>query len=350
MNAAVVVRPIRFRSARGLSDLIHRRREDNLQSYSLDKFGTMARASSITDTQQQLDPTAINLSRLLSRLEQNLLSPEAENRYHSSYERAKVGANLEYARTLLLRLEHDSAGLKVQSKRQQLQTDLQTKRDQIKRLNQRLYELNQIGSAAEEEDEDSSEEDNEDSQDQTPTYAPATKASSSIDTDDTTLLQPHLRSRRPPQDPPPTSATATSTSTSARTSLFSGRRSPTTATNPSTSTSASTTTAQTETLLSHHRTEQESLTASLVAMATALKDSTSQFSASLEAEKSVVERAGEGLDKNVGGMEAAGKKIGVLRRMSEGRGWWGRMLMYAWIAGLAVVAVLLVAVGPKLRF
>jgi hypothetical protein len=49
-------------------------------------------------------------------------------------------------------------------------------------------------------------------------------------------------------------------------------------------------------------------------------------------------------------MEAASKRIGMLRRMSEGKGWWGRIMLYAWIFGLWIVAILLVFVGPKLRF
>jgi hypothetical protein len=49
-------------------------------------------------------------------------------------------------------------------------------------------------------------------------------------------------------------------------------------------------------------------------------------------------------------MEAAGKRMGLLKRMSEGKGWWGRIMLYAWIGGLWVVAILLVFVGPKLRF
>ncbi len=42
--------------------------------------------------------------------------------------------------------------------------------------------------------------------------------------------------------------------------------------------------------------------------------------------------------------------MGLLKRMSEGKGWWGRIMLYAWIGGLWVVAILLVFVGPKLRF
>lgn len=85
-------------------------------------------------------------------------------------------------------------------------------------------------------------------------------------------------------------------------------------------------------------------------MAQQLKQSSQGFSSSLEEEKTVLNRATEGLDKNELGLEAASRRMGYLRTMTEGRGWWGRMLMYAWIAGLMVLATLIVFVGPKLRF
>jgi hypothetical protein len=85
-------------------------------------------------------------------------------------------------------------------------------------------------------------------------------------------------------------------------------------------------------------------------MAQQLKASSNAFASSLEEEKSILNRATEGLDKNELGMEAAQKRMGYLRTMTEGRGWIGRMLMYAWIAGLAVLALVVVFVLPKLRF
>jgi len=85
-------------------------------------------------------------------------------------------------------------------------------------------------------------------------------------------------------------------------------------------------------------------------MAAQLKASSRAFATSLEEEKSILNRATEGLDKNELGMEAAQKRMGYLRTMTEGKGWWGRMLMYAWIAGLAVLACVIVFVLPKLRF
>lgn len=85
-------------------------------------------------------------------------------------------------------------------------------------------------------------------------------------------------------------------------------------------------------------------------MASALKASSQSFASSLEDEKDILDRATQGMDKNELGLEAATRRMGMLRSMTEGRGWWGRMLMYAWIAGLALLAVLIVFVGPKFRF
>lgn len=108
--------------------------------------------------------------------------------------------------------------------------------------------------------------------------------------------------------------------------------------------------AQTETLLSHNRYEQENITNSLVSLAQSLKQSSLQFAQSLEEEKSIVQRAESGLDQNALRMESAGDKMGVLRRMTEGQGFFGRLKLYAIIGVLWVVALLLVFVAPKLRF
>ncbi|KKA18511.1 hypothetical protein T310_7527, partial [Rasamsonia emersonii CBS 393.64] len=102
---------------------------------------------------------------------------------------------------------------------------------------------------------------------------------------------------------------------------------------PSTTAAAAAATTQTKTQLTEstltaHRLEQESLTESLVALASQLKASSQAFQSSLEAEKSILARAVDGLDRNVAGLEAAGKRMGVLRRMTEGKGWWGRMLIH----------------------
>lgn len=105
-----------------------------------------------------------------------------------------------------------------------------------------------------------------------------------------------------------------------------------------------------ESLLTHNRSEQENLTSSLLQMAKILKTSSLAFSSALEEEKDVLKDTAEGLSRNERGLEATQKRMGLLRKITEGRGWWGRMLMYAWIFALAVVALLIVALLPKLRF
>ncbi len=106
----------------------------------------------------------------------------------------------------------------------------------------------------------------------------------------------------------------------------------------------------TEKLLDYNRSEQEDLTASLLAMAKALKASSQDFSSSLESEKEILNRASESLDKNTTGMERTEQRMGTLRRMTEGRGWIGRMIMYLWVAGLMMLALFIVGFLPKLRF
>jgi hypothetical protein len=104
-----------------------------------------------------------------------------------------------------------------------------------------------------------------------------------------------------------------------------------------------------EQLLSAHRTEQETITESLVGLARQLKLNVHSFSESLEAEKDVVDRAVSGLDSNVSGMGQAQQRMGTLRRMTEGKGFFARMKLYAMIGGLWCLAILLVF-GIKLRF
>lgn len=118
----------------------------------------------------------------------------------------------------------------------------------------------------------------------------------------------------------------------------------------SSTTTTATTTATAEAILDHHRAEQDKLTESMVSMAKALKASTHAFSSALREDQAVLEGAGKGLDRSERGLEGVAGRMGNLRRLTEGKGWWGRMMLYAWIAGLAVFAVLLVFVLPKLRF
>ncbi|RYP15214.1 hypothetical protein DL765_005853 [Monosporascus sp. GIB2] len=334
-----------------------------------------------------------DLNRLLARLQQSILHADAERERRlrtSEYERNKVGTNLEYARSLLTRLEQDALAIKVHARRQEAQADLNRKRDVFEQLTERLRELEDLSIDT---DDDSSE--GEDllggGTIQTPSESLDSRSADNASEDrredgreggereaadkrtvgaeqgtrsDTApgSIDPPIRTQSPPSTipPEPQAAETTTTSqnlrsrgaasasqpavttaagtTSARRELFGDRKAP------------ATTTATTEAILDHHRAEQDRLTESLVRMATALKQSSRAFATSLEDERAVLDAAGEGLARGETGLEAATRRMGALRRMSEGRGWWGRMMLYAWIFGLAVLAVLIVFVLPKLRF
>ena len=103
-------------------------------------------------------------------------------------------------------------------------------------------------------------------------------------------------------------------------------------------------------LLEAHDSEQNAITDSLLNLASALKQSTLSFSDALDSSNPLVDAAAQALDKNVTGMDAAGKRMSTLRRMTEGVGWWGRMNLFLRVGILWVVAILVGLVLPKLRF
>ena len=105
-----------------------------------------------------------------------------------------------------------------------------------------------------------------------------------------------------------------------------------------------------EEILSSDRQEQEQIMESLLSLTRELKSSATTFHGSLEDEKNLLNSAVKGLDSNVSGLDSAGKKMGMLQKMSEGKGWFGRLMLYAYIAGLWVLALVIVFVLPKLRF
>ncbi|TGO08489.1 hypothetical protein BTUL_0206g00090 [Botrytis tulipae] len=314
------------------------------------------------------DPTATNLERMLVRLQKIILGPDTSATSQSYAEWVKTGANLEYARGLLVHVEQDAQNIKVLSRKQEVQADLVRKRHLIQRLGERLEELRELANY-EEEGEDSSEGEDllgiaQDTPSETTDEMMNTSEERSIpsptDYTSSPIVQTELDSA-PAQIQTQTSQTpepSTLRSRNPRAELFekSSNQAFTTSTSTSTSTyrpaptPSSTTTATTETLLTHHRTEQEDLTNSLLSMAQELRARSQTFASTLASDSSVLDSAIAGINKNELGLEAASKRMGYLRSMTEGRGWWGRMMMYAWIAGLAVLAVLVVFVMPKLRF
>ncbi|PYH48410.1 uncharacterized protein BP01DRAFT_289242 [Aspergillus saccharolyticus JOP 1030-1] len=380
---------------------------------------------------------ALNLSRLLARLEYNLLSSAADLRplRRSEHQRKRVGANIDYARTTLQNLERSLPEIAPLDRRQTIQSNLARQRLLLNRLQDLLdrltveAETHSRGSkqhpavafsstprSQDEEPEDGSDSDSEPLEGEedllgTPEEGSTTDEDRDRDRDhdnnDAVVEANHNQQQssqpsesqqpQPPTIPsalpiPPTTTTqqdsplpATTTTTTTATATppqpqssippqpSSTLRNRSNAAAPSTSSlqpitasgtslhpesqpplpSSSPTKLQpttTEDTLVSDRAEQEDLTSSLLSLASQLKAGSQAFHASLEAEKSVLARAVDGLDRTTGNMEAAERRMGTLRRMTEGKGWWGRMMLYAWIFGLWIVAILIVFVGPKLRF
>ncbi|KAL8808947.1 MAG: hypothetical protein Q9200_003867 [Gallowayella weberi] len=220
---------------------------------------------------------------------------------------------------------HESSNLKIQSRKQDRQKTLLAQRTLIKRLTERLHDL--------------------DSQD------PNSYNSESEGED---LLGEHVQALAPARD---SISVASSNATSDRRkpgesleptfrNRFHSPNIPASMSGASTALPPNPIAQQ----LESHSTEQVDLTSSMVALVAQLKSSTLAFSSSLDLDNEALARAQAGLEKNESGMEVAGKRIGVLKRMSEGKGWWGRIMLYAWIGGLWIIALALVFVGPKFRF
>lgn len=296
---------------------------------------------------------AIDLRRLLSRLESQVLDPTADTTSlaHSAYERARVRANVEYARTLLLRLDHASAGIKTGTRKTAAQNDLAAQKETIKRLGQRLLELDQLDEADSSSDDDDDEDEQKDEQGagRVREFAPAIKTNAGLDYNPLTTAgikgipaaevdkadaQQGLRARGGADMK---GANRAQPDTASTTALFGDR-------------SKRDTPTSTTQVLEESEREHSLLTTSLVTLAQTLKSSSLAFQESLASEKEVLKHAEQGLEKNETGMESAGRRMGTLRRMTEGQGWWGRIKLYAIIAALWLACFLLVFVGPKLRF
>ncbi|KAI0141241.1 hypothetical protein GGR57DRAFT_495953 [Xylariaceae sp. FL1272] len=337
--------------------------------------------------------TIHDLTRLLSRLQQNILHANADRERRlrqSEYERNKASINLEYARSLLTKLEQDALSIKIQSKRQDAQTDLNQKREIYEQVSERLRELEDmadsdsdsddgedvlagiintpsqssggfgegerqwdIGDQVEEDEAETTVFDSPRITDPEPaTYSRPPEVQAQITTT-ATSTEPSLRARsvasqtqsRSPHDEYAYQDTATTTGTSQPQTQTHLR--PSYLTTPST---AALSTETTEAILDNQREEQDQLTFEMVAMAKQLKASSHAFEESLKKDAEALNAATSGMDKSEQGIGGVSGRMKTLSRLTEGKGWIGRMLLYAQIAGLSVFAVLLVFVFPKLRF
>ncbi|KAK2003383.1 synaptobrevin, partial [Colletotrichum falcatum] len=348
---------------------------------------------------------AAELNQLLRRLDHAILHADEsrERRLRASeFERARLNSNLNYARSLLTRVEQEAMHIKLLSRRQDMQADLNRKRELLERLVDRMHDLEQrpwliFTQQLHEDDDDNSSgsedimadiiptpsesmdsrstgiptdntgDGDEDEEPEIPDLPPPVSAlptessqsppaatdseaqqlpphqPSQTTTEPATTTTQSLRSRGPTR---PDSPSATTTAT-ARAALFASRRSNT---NKSVVSAPTSSTATAEAILDHQRAEQDALSESILKMASALKASSQKFSDTLEQDKNVVSRAADGMDKTERSMDAASRRMGTLRKMTEGKGWWGRMILYAWVYGLMVGLILVVFVMPKLRF
>ncbi|KAK4106742.1 hypothetical protein N658DRAFT_461612 [Parathielavia hyrcaniae] len=362
-------------------------------------MGRLNHGDTATPMPRRADPLT-DLSMLLNRLQRTILHADADREARlkeSEFEREKAQANINYARSLLTKLEQDALTVKILVRRQEAQADLVRKRELLDQLSERLSDLAELaaaggnGNGADEEDTSDGEDiladiivtpsesmDSTRSTDMPPeepdeplaqapdpleppsplpsqhpqrqhtTPQPESSSIPSTAPPPTTTTSQTLRPRHPDPNttttpPPPPTTTATTTS-----SLFTNHPSQ----NPPTTATTTTTTATTteEAILDHQRAEQDALSESILKLASDLKASSQAFSAALEEDKEVVERAGRGMSKTGEVMEGVTRRMGLLQRMTEGEGFWGRLRLYLFVYGLMVGMVLLVGVGPKLRF
>ncbi|KAI1007230.1 hypothetical protein K3495_g993 [Podosphaera aphanis] len=313
----------------------------------------MAQPSSMTTKTAKPSSTSVNLVRILARFRQILITPDSETEAQlrvSKSERAKVGANLEYAHQLLSRLEQEAHAITVPNKKHEAHVDLARKRSQLQIYVERLQQLNDLAEYG-----DDASDDEDSLEILSPTGAPVADIDSNptgpSSTAPTIQVSAVLTGAREAPSSPIVAEVSTTASVSAPTirARHQAEKTKLLASSTCMATGASVS-ASAEILLTHNRTEQENLTTALLEMARTLKSSSHAFNMALEEEKNVLDHATKGLDKNELALEAAQRRMGLLRRMSEGKGWWGRMMMYAWIAGLALTAFLIVFLLPKLRF
>ncbi|POS87256.1 hypothetical protein EPUL_002154 [Erysiphe pulchra] len=298
-----------------------------------------------------LDLQRINLSRMIARFHQILITPDSETEAHlrqSKSERIKLESNLAYAGRLLAKLEqetHANYGIRL---KHEAQLDFVRKRKALLEFSQQLKELNDLVNYQDEASDEASDEEcslpDLDCEETLIAQSKPVKFESSLPpiSDEKKTI-----SKTPVISNQPTNISTTEVQSSLRARVKPER---TELLQPSSRSTAVDISSTAESLITHNRVEQEILTSSLLQMATMLKSSSQAFSSALEEEKDVLRNATQGIEKNELGLEAAQRRMGLLRTMTEGKGWWGRIIMYAWIFALAIGALFIVLVMPKIRF
>ena len=357
------------------------------------------------------DPLS-DLNRLLNRLDQtiNHATAEQERRLRrDEFERTRVRYDIDAARTALERIEQDVLPGKTHTRRQDVQADLGRKHELIEHLLERVQDLED---AADEDDTDEDSSDGEDVLAdiiQTPSESMDSRSTGGITAEEagsdedgeagvsigTPSLPPVPPSEQKREPDPPTraalpvadsfvSAQPLPISTTTHTLRSRGKQHHHDASPPASpsrggeptekskekdkdesvgqttarqllfgdrSLDAPTSAAATEeAVLDRHRAEQEALTEDMLRMARKLKENSIATGQQLEEDNKVLARVGQGLDTTNAGMESAGKRMSSLARMTEGKGWWGRMLLFAMVWGMMVLLLVVFLTLPKLRF
>ncbi|OQE00365.1 hypothetical protein PENVUL_c053G08361 [Penicillium vulpinum] len=299
------------------------------------------------------DLALLNVARMFTRLEHNLLSPGTDRRsiQQSEYQRMRVNKNVEYARSLLTQLERSLPQMKTFDRKHEAQAEIARDKQLLKRIQIILDEEDAKAEANQDEDDETEDVDDEWKELFSKPIAEKAIPPVSQPKDQQTSSQPsdsprEVKAKSEAQTPTNTSSTATTptptpTSTPSSTPSSTSPPAPPTLRNrhtthpalPSTDKATATGSnankiSETETELSTHRMEQEDLTSSLLTLASQLKSSSQSFQATLEGEKSALDRAVSGIDRTSSTMEAAGKRMGMLRKMTEGKGLWGRMMLF----------------------
>ncbi|KAG0638928.1 hypothetical protein HOY80DRAFT_126851 [Tuber brumale] len=280
--------------------------------------------------------TTKNLTRLLSRLDSKLASRKAAPL--SPVDRAKFAANLEYARQLLLSLESEPSLTRNASTRQSVLSGLGVQKQAIRRLNEQLLVM-----AAEGEEEGGGSTDDD-------SYGEEEEEVKEVST-----FPAQVNGGERPQQPENIPMPATTTTSTLRNRF---QQPTTTPTNhhqrkqlfpPRPDPTAATTDTDAEKHLDHQRAEQEHITADMLSLARALKQSSLRFGSELENEKVLLDMAREGLDKNALGIEGTGRKLKALRQ-DESVGLLWSILYPVIIVGLAFMVLFVLFFAPKLRW
>jgi len=310
-----------------------------------DSFAYMVRSAVSMLEAPGPDIDAINLRRLLIRLEQRILVPGPDSVVLlSSFERGKIAQNVEYARTLLLRLEHNTPNIKIQARKHAQQAELARHRALIKRFTERLYDLDR------QDDEDDAGDVNQEEDIIKEYFAPeatAVKSSHSrgpSTSDYATFEGQGIRARNAKSTVAASKNSGTSGPTTALADELFGQNS------QSLRPGSAPDNMSAERQLEHQDSLQADLTSLLVKQAQQLKLGSLEFQRTLVEDDEVRARAEGTISKSADSLDVASRSMKTLRRMSEGRWWWQRYIMFILIFVLWFVAFGIVFFTPKLRF